>query len=182
MAWTSLASAESRILRLIPDPPPGDLLEDIICGIDRDGLEFDRRREQAVGITVLRNDAVEHGRDLLVQTVFALDYLGLFGVALKGTIQSIRDAKEATQILGTMYREKSSDPSLRYPFPVVVLLFSMQDDSGYYAWLVEPVGVREGEPKLKLHGSPNCEPFNRTSLSYLIARVNDWYLKYFKYI
>lgn len=124
----------------------------------------------------------DSGLDLLVQTVFALDYLGLFGVALKGTIQSIRDAKEATQILGTMYREKSSDPSLRYPFPVVVLLFSMQDDSGYYAWLVEPVGVREGEPKLKLHGSPNCEPFNRTSLTYLIARVNDWYLKYFKYI
>ena len=118
------------------------------------------------------------GLDLLVRIVSpAPGYQKLLGVKLKGTNVALPGADRATRYLGTTNWYWKSEGKLmpKYSFPVIVLLFSMEDDKGYFAWSIEPLVNRSGEPKLKLNDAPTCTPFDRTSLGSIVDRVNQWY-------
>jgi hypothetical protein len=120
----------------------------------------------------------ESGLDLLVQIVpDGPGYQKFFGVQLIGINQQLPDAEVATRYLAnaSSKRKLEGDPSPKYSFPVIFLLFSMANDKGYFAWSIEPIVNRAGEPKLKVHESLSCAPFNRSSLKTIVNRVNEWH-------
>jgi hypothetical protein len=124
-----------------------------------------------IHVSDLKDDG---GLDLLVRIVSdGPGYQKFFGVLLKGTNQPLPNADRATQSLGkTKFEGRLSS---KYSFPVIVLLFSMVDDKGYFAWSIEPIVDRSGEPKLKLHESLSCAPFDRSTLQIIVDRVNEWH-------
>ncbi len=118
--------------------------------------------------------------DLLVRVIS--DHQGdqkFFGVGLKGTNQSLPSAEEATHHLRTRLRKKSRAIYPKYSFPTIIILFSMQEDRGYFAWQAEPIIDRSTEPRLKVCETPECAAFDRSSLEMIIHRVNEWYDRLF---
>jgi hypothetical protein len=118
------------------------------------------------------------GLDLLVRIVpDGPGYQKFFGVQLRGTKIPLPSSERATRYLGnTNFARKSEGKlSLKYSFPVIVLVFSMEDDKGYFAWSIEPFVNRSGRPKLKLLEEPSCAPFDRSALATIVNRVNDWH-------
>ena len=116
----------------------------------------------------------ESGLDLLVRIVSdGPGYQKFFGVQLKSTNTPLPDAERATGYLGKTKLVGKQSP--KYSFPVIVLLFSMADDKGYFAWTIEPLLNRSGEPKLKVHEHLSFAPFNRSSLETIVNRVNEWH-------
>lgn len=114
------------------------------------------------------------GLDLLVRIVSdGPGYQKYLGVQLKGTNTSLSDAERATHYLGKT--KLVGKQSLKYSFPVIVLLFSMADDKGYFSWSIEPLVNRSGEPKLKLHEQLTFAAFDRLSLETIVNRVNEWH-------
>src|SRR5262245_27420486 len=37
-----------------------------------------------------------------------------------------------------------------FPYPVCLLYFAMEDNQGYYTWIVEPVLTEDGKPQLQM--------------------------------
>lgn len=66
----------------------------------------------------------------------------------------------------------------KHPFPVLVLLFSMQSDEGFFSWRMEP-DVSEGVPILNLNERFVCEKATRTGLDSILKRVKSWYGAYY---
>jgi hypothetical protein len=62
-----------------------------------------------------------------------------------------------------------------FPFPVVMFLFTMADDAGWYTWIAEPVVTAESGPHLPLRDNPDFRPLNDAAVTDLLARVNQWY-------
>src|SRR4051794_38667092 len=60
----------------------------------------------------------------------------LFGVVLKATADPLPDEQRASRYVAKWNHARKMTPG--YPFPVVLLLFSMHEDNGYFCWLVEP--------------------------------------------
>jgi hypothetical protein len=136
-------------------------------------VQFTSRRDLQVS-----DLPIEGGLDLLVRIISeGPGYQKFFGVELKGTNRPIPDAVRATKYLRNSKLVKKFEGNLtpKYSFPVIVLLFSMQDDRGYFAWSIEPHVNRAGEPKLRLHQSPTCDVFDRAALGNIVERVNEWY-------
>ncbi len=69
----------------------------------------------------------------------------------------------------------------RYPFPVLVLLFSMPSDEGVYSWRIEPV-LEDGEPALVLHERFSCEKATRASLDSILEKIRSWYDAYYRQV
>lgn len=59
------------------------------------------------------------------------------------------------------------------PFPVCLLVFSMDTDMGYYRWIKEPSQQFEGH--LQLNNKNIFRLLDRESLNGIIATVNAWY-------
>jgi len=97
-----------------------------------------------------------------------------FGVRLKGTRQLLSSPDEAARHLRPLYRKKANQPLPKYGFPVVVLLFSMQNDRGFYSWQIEPIIDQTKEPRLKVHDTFSCSVFDRASLDSIVKKVNDF--------
>jgi hypothetical protein len=51
----------------------------------------------------------------------------------------------------------------------------MQDNQGYFAWLVEPVLTEEGAPKLRPTTPTELVPLDSECLDRLVRQVRAWY-------
>jgi hypothetical protein len=60
-------------------------------------------------------------------------------------------------------------------FPVCLLYFTMQDNQGYFAWLIEPVLTEEGNPKLASPTVSTLVPLDDAALTEIVDRVRAWY-------
>jgi hypothetical protein len=96
----------------------------------------------------------------------------MFGAVLQGLVSAVT-AKEAS---GHMQAEIQELINLGpYPFPVCVLLFTMENNEGYYAWAFEPVIEEGGKPIVRPTESPHAGKLNAASLEEIVSRVNAWY-------
>jgi hypothetical protein len=101
-----------------------------------------------------------------------------FGVIRWGTDRVLPTEAAATQYANTRWRAETKKEKERtvYFLPVLLLLFSMEDDQGYYAWVTEPcVGEGDGFPKLKVVEQLDCTGLERGSLDDIVSRVKEWY-------
>ena len=118
------------------------------------------------------------GLDLLVRIVSdGPGYQKFFGVKLRSTTAPLPSADRATRYLdSTVFSRKHEGKHLpKYSFPVIILLFSMQDDKGYFVWSIEPLVTESGEPRLRMNGDMSCATFNRSTLGTIVDRVNVWH-------
>jgi hypothetical protein len=91
-----------------------------------------------------------------------------FGVMVWGTAKPLTHGGEVSPIA----RQRLKGHDTTYFLPVIILVFSMQDDAAYFSWLAEP--DRE-TGKLIMHTKPVFRPFTTKHLDMVIGAVVGWY-------
>lgn len=74
---------------------------------------------------------------------------------------------------------RSSLHNRNFPYPVCLLYFTMEDDQGYYTWIVEPVVTEADKPQLRRHSDAACSQLDRAALDRIVSQVNAWYDAFF---
>jgi hypothetical protein len=92
-----------------------------------------------------------------------------FGVVVWGTATEIKNADEATAFAR---QHKKLNPDATFLMPVIILLFSMQNDEAYFAWFVEPSKDRT---KLLTVNKPTFKAFDSRELDRMLNRITKWY-------
>ncbi len=92
-----------------------------------------------------------------------------FGVFVRGTAKEL-DSEEDANKFG--HSHKKIVGSETFFMPVIVLLFSMQKDEGYFSWLVRPDKHSD-----KLHHCAELEfaQFDARQLDKMISEIKKWY-------
>ncbi len=110
-----------------------------------------------------------------------IDYLGsirdekvpgflLFGVLVWGTSDELNTPEDAAK--HARAKRKKLHKRNRYFIPVIILLFSMHKDEGFFSWLVEPC---EDTAQLMDVAELDFQAFTTKQLDHLIKRITDWY-------
>jgi len=100
-----------------------------------------------------------------------LQGLLLFGVVVKGTAKPLPSHLAAEKFFRAI-SSKSGSINGKYFLPVIVLLFSMNHDEGYFSWLVEPDVETEA---LIQHPDLTFTPFDLKQLDQMTSRIKKWY-------
>ena len=100
----------------------------------------------------------------------------LFGVIGKGTSEALVNERLADTYVNSRLRGLKTVKT--YPFPVLVVIFSMQSDDGYYSWKIEPT-VSDATPGLIMHDRFTCGRATKTGLDSIIDKVRTWYSAYY---
>jgi len=121
--------------------------------------------------------------DLLVKMGSPGDrQLRWLGILHHGVSKSLSD-DEASRELMTWFRQRGKESGVvQYPFPVIALIFSMENDEGFYAWRSRPTVNTDKMPILEPQKSPSCEPFTKGALDDIVTTVNEWYDSLFSLI
>jgi hypothetical protein len=117
----------------------------------------------------------ETGMDLLVQLPSLKGgdkgYQPYIGVEVMGTDDSLETEDEATVYAN---RHREDRPAGFCLSPIVLLLFSMDGDKGYFSWLMEPKVTKEG-PTLTRASSLNMTKITKISIDVIFRESADWY-------
>ena len=65
------------------------------------------------------------------------------------------------------------------PLPTIVVLFSMYDDRGYFAWHTEPI-IEGSSAYLKMNKHLTCQEAKGLAIQDIVIRVSFWYDEFFK--
>ncbi|MFN8492156.1 MAG: DUF4365 domain-containing protein [Caldilineaceae bacterium] len=92
-------------------------------------------------------------------------------------------ARKALSFVGngssTSYKVNMAMPSVStfsdLPFPLCQFVFSMENDEGYYRWLLEPVVESSIYSKLLLNEQNSFRRLTKAELDNIVQLVNDWY-------
>jgi hypothetical protein len=127
-------------------------------------------------LTVIEEPA-DTGLDLLV-TLNVEDKEGRrqFGVELRGTWGAVT-ADHADEVL-----RPSLQSMLRYgpfAFPVVLFFFTMENNEGWYTWVVEPIVTSADGFGLVHHGTAASRKLNTLALDDIVEAVDRWYDAFF---
>jgi hypothetical protein len=118
----------------------------------------------------VERNVFDHGPNLLVSILREGAFTGRqFGVELKARTSSARPPRMDAASL-RRERERYQD----MPFPVVLFLFVMMDDGGFYRWIVEP-RVEDGAAGLNRDTGFSFEALTETALERIVGAVNAWY-------
>jgi hypothetical protein len=135
-------------------------------------------------LVVMKHDDPEEGElDLLVRiNVPGPKQFRYFGVILKGTSKFL-STEDASRELNTYFRQNAKQRgAIQYPFPVIALIFSMENDEGFYAWRNEPQVLDGTHPILKMHPSVSCEKFSKPALDQVVNQSIEWYDSFYSFI
>lgn len=139
-------------------------------------LFLTRRR----GVRVLSlADTQDSGLDLLVRLPASLpeedaeQFEPSFGVQIKGTNESLEDEALATKYANEQWRRR--DPKPLFLAPVLILLFSMEGDHGFYSWLMQPKVGKEG-PILARVSPLQMKKLTKKAVENLFDEVEEWFV------
>jgi hypothetical protein len=99
-------------------------------------------------------------------------YEKLFGVIIKTTTSPLSSEQAAIAYLNQWARAKKK--AYFFPFPILVLVFSMLTDDGYFAWRLEP-DLTDGRPTLKVNTIFDVQRATKKGLDALTKSVDEWY-------
>lgn len=106
----------------------------------------------------------------------------LLGVILRGTARFLCD-EDASRELTNYFRQTSKERgAVQYPFPVIALIFSMENDEGFCAWRSKPLVGDGNRPILETQQSTHCEKFTRKALDEIVADSSAWYDSFFSLV
>jgi len=106
-----------------------------------------------------------------VCTIRSKDVRGFlpFGVIVWGTAKGLPTEDEATAFVRLRLRNTERP---MYCMPVIALAFSMDNDEGYFGWIVEPC---KETGKLLTVSRVRCKQFNAKQLDRITKRITGWY-------
>jgi hypothetical protein len=131
-------------------------------------------RRQDLVITESRRDG---GLDFIVTIAKPEEEKSLrqFGVFLRGSKAAATEEQLDQALLPTM---QSLQRLGQFPYPACLLYFTMDDDEGYFTWVVEP-DIENEALRLLSHGEAHCRKLDRAVLDEIVARVDRWYDSFF---
>jgi hypothetical protein len=102
-----------------------------------------------------------------------------FGMIVWGTDKSVSSEKAASSYATRRWKSdgERSKSSHTFFLPVITLLYSVKEDVGYYAWILEPHFPTEGPPKLIPNEDLDCTLIMRNSLDNIVQKVAEWYTR-----
>jgi hypothetical protein len=101
--------------------------------------------------------------------------LPAFGVQVKGTNQPIPDEHRANEYANAGVKHRKTRGF--FLFPLVVFLFSMDGDVGYYGWLMKPEVSNETGPSLSRVESFEMTMIRKKSIDDMITQIRFWFEK-----
>jgi Domain of unknown function (DUF4365) len=90
----------------------------------------------------------------------------MFGLQVRGQDRAIATLKE----LALASPVPDTDDVNDFPFPVCELLFTMEDDRGYYRWIKSPT-----RQNLRLTSNQDWMVLDQVQLDQMFMNVNHWY-------
>ena len=60
-------------------------------------------------------------------------------------------------------------------FPICLFFFTLDNDNGYYKWILEPILDQEKSNKLKLNPNPEFRKLTNEAINDIVSVVNQWY-------
>ena len=157
--------------------------------MNRTKTSFIEHRIQALATVFLtgRNNVetyslnMEDGPDLLARVISPEDDFEMFfGVILTGTSEELSTGAQAAAYLNAWFEGHDGKLIRRRPFPVIALIFSMQRDDGFYAWLDEPIVEATSLPGLRSHSQIECSRANRHGLDRIVNQIRLWYKAFYE--
>jgi hypothetical protein len=137
----------------------------IVCLTDRDDLLVSQQQKDK-----------DTGLDLLVKITKDGNYTGrIFGVEVKATVSSseLIEHDDMFKLKNQEYNKLKNFRDL--PFPVCLFFFTLDNDKGYYRWILEPI-IKEGNNvALKFNENQELKNLNDQEIDNIIAMVNNWY-------
>jgi len=147
-----------------------------------EGLLEERAEQLAIVHLTRRDDVIvvpahaDYGIDLLVHITKAGARTGrIFGVqiAARNVLKPAHNGASQGQDvrISLPFLPAFSD----LPFPLCLFVFSMENDEGYYRWILEPSLETGGRPRLVLHEQSFFKKLTKSALDNIVQSVNTWY-------
>jgi hypothetical protein len=138
---------------------------------------IDQRAEALANVYLTRSQNLmikrldhDFGIDLLVEIVQSNCLTGkIFGVQIKGCDEALKNCQQ--YLLSTT--EECDEYFQNLPFPVCMLLFTMEDDKGYYKWV--NYSTSQSSPDCNSIDQETWRSLDGTGIEYIIQAVNAWY-------
>jgi len=129
----------------------------------RDDLIISRQKEE------------ERGLDFLVTLLKDGGYSGrLFGVQVKATVSTPK-LVQRDDIIEIKSALKPLQSLAELPFPVCLFFFTLENNQGYYKWILDPVLEGQSNSKLFFNKSNEFKKLNDDAIGNIISIVNSWY-------
>ena len=126
-------------------------------------------------LIVSRQKEEERGLDFLVTLLKDGGYSGrLFGVQVKATVSTPK-LVQRDDIIEIKSALKPLQSLAELPFPVCLFFFTLENDQGYYKWILEPVFEGHKNSKMLFNGSNEFKKLTDDEIGNIISAVNSWY-------
>ncbi|MEA5552862.1 DUF4365 domain-containing protein [Anabaena cylindrica UHCC 0172] len=122
-------------------------------------------------------DKKEHDLDILVSiSLNSKDINRIFGVEVKA-IKSSSKVIQNNEVFNIEEADINFLQSrfIKCKFPVCLFFFTLDNDNGYYKWILEPVLDNENSNKLKFNPSPEFRILTDQAINDIVSLVNQWY-------
>ena len=116
------------------------------------------------------------GIDLVVRIhhpVMKGQALPAFGVQVEGTTEPIPDEHRANEYANARVKHRKTKGF--FLLPVVIFLFSMDGDVGYFGWLMKPEVSTETGPSLGRVESVEMVMIRKKTIDDMIAQTRSWF-------
>ncbi|WP_413172655.1 DUF4365 domain-containing protein [Anabaena azotica] len=104
------------------------------------------------------------------------NYTGrIFGVEVKATVSSseLIQHNDIFKLKNNKYNHLQVFRDL--PFPVCLFFFTLDNDQGYYRWILEPIINEGNNVSLKINENEELKKLNDQEIDNIIVMVNSWY-------
>lgn len=96
-----------------------------------------------------------------------------FGIQVKGTANPLEDEKAANRLATQVARGMPARAFILAP--IVLMVFSMAGDRGYWGWVMEPSTEGSNAPSLTRTERIHMTEINDDSLDELFSRITTWF-------
>lgn len=126
---------------------------------------------------IIYRDTKDYDLDVLVSiTKNGKDVNRLFGVEIKAV-------KSTPKIIQNddIFNIEGADINVlqsrfqKCNFPICLFFFTLDNDNGYYKWILEPIIDNENGNKLKRNASPEFRKLSNEAINDIVGLVNQWH-------
>ena len=121
---------------------------------------------------LVKQEEADYGVDYIVEiTKNNRPTRRIFGVLVKARIAPITVSAGDSLAAFHFMPEKWM---VEIPFPLCLFAFTMENDEGFYQWVVEPIVTDDGA-KLRQNIGKELSQLDNAALDRIVAQVNHWY-------
>ncbi|MFN6514055.1 MAG: DUF4365 domain-containing protein [Nostoc sp. CreGUA01] len=142
------------------------------------------RRAESLAIVYLtrRDDLIisqptpNQGLDFLITITKDGVYTGrLFGIEVKATDYTSKLSKDNDILKLDKERLNRLEKFQDLPFPVCLFFFILEEDRGYYKWILEPQINEQKQVSLHFNENDELKKLDDKEIANIISIVNSWY-------